>query len=87
MGDAPLTGSQFEKSTINLGDNNEFKIIVKNKSDKNLYVQSASLNGKILDQAWFRHSDIKNGAVLELKMGKNPSNWGQNILPPSMSDD
>jgi predicted alpha-1,2-mannosidase len=82
-----ITSPQFEKSTINLGNNNEFKIIVKNKSDKNLYVQSASLNGKVLDQAWFRHSDIKNGAVLELKMGKNPSNWGQNILPPSMSDD
>ena len=55
--------------------------------DKNIFVQSASLNGKDLNQAWFRHADIKNGAVLELKMGKKQSDWGQNIVPPSMSDE
>ena len=69
-----------------MGNGKQFKIIAKHKSDKNLYVQSASLNGEVLNQAWFRHSDIKNGAVLELRMGKTPSDWGQNIVPPSMSD-
>jgi len=80
-----ITCPQFSKSTIELGNGAEFKIIVKNKSDKNRYVQSAKLNGESLNQAWFRHSDIKNGAVLELIMGNKPSPWGSENLPPSMS--
>ncbi len=64
----------------------EFKIIVKNKSDKNLYIQSAKLIEEKLNQAWFRHSDIKNRTVLELKMSRKPSGLGQEIVLPSMSN-
>lgn len=81
-----ITNPQFSKSTIDLGNGIEFEIIVKNKSNKNRYIQSAKLNGKPWDQAWFRHSDIKNGAILELKMGKKTSSWGSENLPPSMSE-
>ena len=81
-----ITSPQFDKTTIELENGAKFEIIVNNNSDKNLYVQSASLNGKPLNQAWFKHSDIKDGAVLELNMGKNPSDWGREIVPPSMSD-
>jgi len=82
-----ITSPQFDKTTIDLGNGATFKIIVNNNSDKNIYVQSASWNGKPFHQSWFKHSDIKNGAVLELNMGKKPTSWGSEILPPSMSDD
>jgi putative alpha-1,2-mannosidase len=52
----------------------------------NRYVQSATLNGKPLDNAWFRHGDIANGGTLTLVMGPNPSRWGTTTPPPSMSD-
>ncbi|CAG8706784.1 6093_t:CDS:10, partial [Gigaspora margarita] len=57
------------------------------------------INGKYWRKTWFRHSDIANGAVMELNMGPNPSEvWGvvrenenqvdveDRIMPPSMSD-
>ena len=85
--DIYLIGSpHFEKSTIDLGNGSTFTISAKNCSDKNIYVQSAKLNGKPLEQAWFRHTDIKNGGELELFMGDKPSKWGCEIVPPSMSD-
>jgi predicted alpha-1,2-mannosidase len=85
--DLYLIGSpQFEETTIQLGNGATFKIIAKNTSKANIYVQSAALNGKPFNQAWFRHTDIKKGAVLELVMGEKPSEWGTDKLPPSMSD-
>jgi predicted alpha-1,2-mannosidase len=53
----------------------------------NRYIQSATLNGKPLNKAWFRHADIVNGGELELQMGSAPSEmWGKTIPPPSASD-
>jgi putative alpha-1,2-mannosidase len=36
-------------------------------------VQSIRLNGKLLNQVWFRHADIANGGTLELTMGDTPN--------------
>ncbi len=52
----------------------------------NHYVQSATLNGVELPNAWFRHRQIQDGATLELTMGAAPSTWGTVTPPPSMSD-
>lgn len=64
-----------------------FTIKTKNNSDKNRYIQSATLNGKKLDKPWFYHKDLVKGGTLELKMGSKPSKWGSDLLsaPPSMS--
>jgi predicted alpha-1,2-mannosidase len=59
-----------------------------NNSVENKYVQSASLNGKKLDNCWFYRDQITKGGKLILNMGKNPNpSWGIVIPPPSMSDD
>nr|WP_218884607.1 GH92 family glycosyl hydrolase [Edaphobacter lichenicola] len=52
----------------------------------NRYIQSATLNGVDLPNAWFRHGQIKDGATLTLTMGSAPSTWGTTTPPPSMSD-
>ena len=52
----------------------------------NRYIQSARLNGKQLNQAWFRHADLMKGGILEMQMGAAPSEtWGISA-PPSASD-
>ena len=57
-----------------------------NANDKNIYIQSAKLNGQELNRCWFRHTDISDGGSLEFIMGNKPSKWGQSgELPPSMS--
>ncbi|MFI3261751.1 MAG: GH92 family glycosyl hydrolase [Rikenellaceae bacterium] len=74
----------FKYAKVNLSDDKTFEIIAPNCSKENKYIQSAKLNGKVWDKAWFSHSDIENGAVLELEMGKYPNKeWGATTPPPS----
>lgn len=82
----------FEKVTITLDDKyykgKTFVIEAKNVSDKNRYIQSATLDGKPLTKPWFYHSDLVDGGKLILKMGDKPNeNWGSKPgdAPPSMS--
>ena len=65
-----------------------FEIIARNNSAKNLYIQSATLNGKPWNKPWFSQADIANGATLVLTMGPAPNKvWGADPAdaPPSMS--
>ncbi|MBB5802185.1 putative alpha-1,2-mannosidase [Saccharothrix ecbatanensis] len=50
------------------------------------YVQSARLNGKPLDVAHLRASDVHAGGRLHLELGPEPSAWGRDSRPPSLSD-
>lgn len=81
-----ITSPLFSNITIQLAAGRKFIIKALNLSDVNIYVQSATLNGKVLKKAWFRHGDIINGGALELVMGNKPSVWGSKNPPPSLSD-
>jgi predicted alpha-1,2-mannosidase len=64
----------------------EFRIITKNNSAANMYIQSATLNGQALDNCWFYHSQFAAGGTLVLTLGPQPNmNWGIKQLPPSDS--
>lgn len=75
----------FRRSTINLGGGRSFVIEAPETSTSNLYVQSATINGRALDRAWLKHEEIAGGGRLVLRMGAAPSNWGRNNRPPSMT--
>ncbi|MFN2453351.1 MAG: GH92 family glycosyl hydrolase [Pyrinomonadaceae bacterium] len=75
----------FQRATINLGGGCTFIIEAPETSDTNLYVQSATLNGRALDRAWLKHEEIARGGRLVLRMGAKPSAWGRDNRPPSMS--
>ncbi|MDX1772724.1 GH92 family glycosyl hydrolase [Oceanihabitans sediminis] len=66
----------FEKATIQLENNRQFHITANNLSDTNIYIKSASLNGKPLEQSYISHQDIINGGHLVFEMSNSPSNWG-----------
>jgi putative alpha-1,2-mannosidase len=51
----------------------EFTIIAENNSPKNVYIQSATLNGKPLNRSWFTHEELTAGGELVLKMGPDPN--------------
>ena len=63
----------FDKATIHLRNGKDFVIVAHHTSHENKYVQSIRLNGKLLNQVWFRHADIANGGTLELTMGDTPN--------------
>lgn len=78
----------FERTIIRLGNGKLFTIEAHHVSAQNKYIQSAQLNGKPLDHAWFRHADIADGGTLILEMGDRPNMaWGSapKAAPPSMS--
>ena len=78
-------GSDQEKvlsntEIINLTNGKKFTLIAHHSSPKNKYIQSAKLNGKILDTPWFSHKDLMNGGTLLLEMGERPGKiWGGGV--------
>ena len=65
----------FDKATVNVGGGKTFTVVAKNNPDKNIYVQSARLNGKTLKNSYVDFNDIRHGGILELVMGPKPSKW------------
>ena len=65
----------FDKATVNVGGGKTFTVVAKNNSDKNIYVQSARLNGKTLKNSYVDFNNIRHGGTLELVMGPKPSKW------------
>jgi len=54
-----------------------FTVTAQGNSHKNVYVQSASLNGKPLDRPWLTHQEITSGGTLTFVMGPKPNlAWG-----------
>jgi predicted alpha-1,2-mannosidase len=71
----------FDKIVIHLDSTfykgSTFIIETHNNSNQNIYIQSATFNGKPLNQPWFYHSDFAKGGKLYIEMGSSPNkNWG-----------
>ena len=56
-----------------LEDGKQFTIRALNNSKKNVYIQSATLNGKPYENTYIKHEDILNGGELVFKMGAKPN--------------
>ncbi|MBN2652315.1 MAG: GH92 family glycosyl hydrolase [Spirochaetales bacterium] len=83
-----ISSPVIDKATIDLENGKNFTIIANNNSAKNIYIQSATLNGKSYNKAWIHHDDIISGSTLILEMGPNPNKeWGaaQDTRPKSIS--
>jgi putative alpha-1,2-mannosidase len=67
----------FKSVQIDLGGGKIFKVIAKNVSAENKYIQSAILNGKPLNIPILNHKDIINGGQIVFEMGPKPNyHWG-----------
>ncbi len=78
----------FNKVSIDVGNGKHFIVEAKNVSSINKYIQSATLNDKVLNRTFIYHKEIMDGSELIFNMGSNPNkNWGtkQADSPPSMS--
>jgi putative alpha-1,2-mannosidase len=65
----------FSKFAMRLANGKTFTVLTKNNSATNMYIQSATLNGKPLDRPVVRYSEIMQGSTLEFVMGPKPSKW------------
>lgn len=67
----------MEKVDIKLPEGKQFTIQANNNSDENIYIQSCSLNGKVVKNALLDHSEIMAGGKLVFEMGPEPNkDWG-----------
>jgi len=75
-----LIGSPiFPELILHLDNGNDFKIIARNVSEDNFYIQSAKLNGKGFNQPWIAYQTLMKGGILEFEMGDKPNKeWGSN---------
>jgi predicted alpha-1,2-mannosidase len=67
----------FPEVRFNLENGKLFTIKASNVSDRNVYVQSATLNGKPYNKSFLLHDDLMAGGELVLQMGARPNRrWG-----------
>lgn len=72
-----LASPSFPSLTLNLENGNVFTVKAGNASEKNIYIQSATLNGQPYTRNYITHQDILNGGVMEFVMGPEPNKeWG-----------
>ena len=82
-----LGSPQFDRIEIKLNRLNakgrRFIIETTGNGKENLYVQSATLNGKPLNQCWLYRDEIFQGGRLHLIMGRQPNEkWGNGTPVP-----
>jgi hypothetical protein len=67
----------FPEVRFNLENGKSFVVRALNGSDKNIYIQSATLNGKAYNKSFLLHQDLMNSGELVFTMGARPNvRWG-----------
>jgi putative alpha-1,2-mannosidase len=76
----------FDKVTIRLQNGKTLRLVCKNNSRDNKYIQAIRLNGRPQNRVWFRHADLLQGLNLELEMSNTPNHSlgaAPSSFPPS----
>ena len=73
-----ITSPIFDRVSIELNRDyykgRKFEIVTHGSGE---YIQRARLDGRVLDNAWFRHEQLADGGSLDLWLGEQPNkSWG-----------
>jgi putative alpha-1,2-mannosidase len=71
--------------SLRLANGKTFRIEAENNSSDNVYIQSAKLNGRPLNDPLITWEQIQSGATLHFVMGPQPSAWGSKWRPTPIS--
>jgi predicted alpha-1,2-mannosidase len=70
-----LHGTRVEEIVFHLGNGKDFLITGENVGEGNIYVQSATWQGKPLERCMLTHGQLTEGGELHFVMGPAPSEW------------
>jgi predicted alpha-1,2-mannosidase len=87
-GNYVIGSPMFSRATIDLGNGRLLSIEAHNVSPENLYIQSATLNGRPLTKSWISHQEVAAGGKLSFEMGRRPNKrWAESEseVPPSLT--
>lgn len=77
----------FDSASIDVGQGKHFDISALHVNRQNVFIQSATLNGKEFNRSYLRHDEIMAGGRLEFVMGELPNKtWGSQAesSPPDL---
>ena len=80
-GDYMIGSPLFAGMSLKLANGKAFSVHAKNSSSKNIYIQSATLNGKPLTIPVINYEEIVAGGSLDFVMGPAPSVWASDWNP------
>jgi predicted alpha-1,2-mannosidase len=63
----------FDEATLKLGAGKSLRIKANNNSDKNLYIQGVTFNGKKHSRSYITYQELNQGGELVFEMGNKPS--------------
>ncbi|MBG6236910.1 putative alpha-1,2-mannosidase [Pedobacter sp. CAN_A7] len=67
----------FDEATLKLGAGKSLRIVANNNSDKNIYIQGITFNGKKHNRSFITYQELNQGGELVFNMGNKPSKrWG-----------
>jgi predicted alpha-1,2-mannosidase len=67
----------FDEATLQLPGGKSMQIVARGNSAKNIYIQSATLNGKLYTKSYITHAELAKGGKLVFQMGGKPNlKWG-----------
>jgi predicted alpha-1,2-mannosidase len=78
----------FRHSELSLPNGRKLVVDAPGNSASNVYIQSASFNGRPLNRTWLSHEELTAGGVLRFEMGPQPNpRWGtaRDSAPYSMT--
>ncbi|WP_328580628.1 GH92 family glycosyl hydrolase [Streptomyces sp. NBC_00370] len=77
----------YDQVTIHPLGGRPLTITAHGNSDRNIYVQSLTVNGKKYGRTYLDHGDLTHGGRIDFEMGPRPSNWGTAAadVPPSLT--
>ena len=74
-----ISSPSVDEAVLDLSEGKKLIVKANNLSEKNIYIRSASLNGKPWNKPYFTHKDIAGGGELIFEMGSRPNKkWGIN---------
>lgn len=80
-----MVGSPIYRSmSLKLENGRTFRVDAQNNSVDNMYIQSATIDGKPLTLPVITWEQIQSGAHVQFVMGPRPSRWGSQWRPPQI---
>ncbi len=70
--------------SLRLANGRTFTVDAENNSAENVYIQSATINGKPLTAPVITWEQIQSGAHVQFVMGPRPSQWASHWRPEAI---
>lgn len=81
-----LIGSpMYPRMSMRVRSGKTFEVVAEGVSEKNLYIQSATLDGRALEVPVITWAQIQAGGRLRFRMGATPSKWGSGWKPSGIA--